>query len=102
MEGAVASEHDHPLVTAQCHLCADGCTVAEAHGAQTAAGDEAAALGVADILCCPHLVLAHVGDIDGLGAEMCIRDRAYFFSQLIMLRSSAPTFSMGCSASMRR
>ena len=29
-------------------------------------------------------------------------ERAYFFSQLIMLRSSAPTFSMGCSASMRR
>ncbi len=70
MEGAVAGEHDHPLVPAQCHLCADGGTVAKAHGAQAAAGDEAPALGVADVLCRPHLVLAHVGDVYGLGAAL--------------------------------
>ena len=34
VEGAVAGEHDHPLAAAQRHLCADGCAVAEAHGAE--------------------------------------------------------------------
>ena len=70
MEGTVAGEHDHPLIPAQCHLGTDGRTIAEAHGAQAAAGDEAAALGVADVLGRPHLVLAHVGDIHGLGAAL--------------------------------
>ena len=70
VEGAVAGEHDHPLVAAQRHLCADGCAVTEAHGAEAAAGDEAAALGVADVLCRPHLVLAHIGDVDRLGAAL--------------------------------
>ena len=70
MEGAVAGEHDHPLVAAQRHLCSDGCAVTEAHGAEAAAGDEAAALGVADVLCRPHLVLAHIGNVDRLGAAL--------------------------------
>ena len=70
VEGAVAGEHHHPLVAAQRHLCADGCTVAEAHGSQTAAGNESAALGVADILRRPHLVLTHIGNIYGLGAAL--------------------------------
>ena len=70
MEGAVAGKHDHPLVAAQSHLCANGGTVAKAHGAQTAAGDKAAALGVAQVLCRPHLVLAHIGHIHGFGAAL--------------------------------
>ena len=70
VEGTVAREHDHPLVAAQCHLGTDGGAVAEAHGAEAAAGDEAAALGVADVLGGPHLVLAHVGDVDGLRAAL--------------------------------
>ena len=70
MEGAVTGEHDHPLIPAKGHLCADGSTVAKAHGTQTAAGDEAAALGVAQILRCPHLVLAHIGHIHGLRATL--------------------------------
>ena len=36
------------------------------------------------------------------GAGTLVKSDSYFFSQLIMPRSSAPTFSMGCSASMRR
>ena len=52
---------------------ADGGTIAEAHGAEAAAGDEAAALGVADVLGGPHLVLAHVGHHGGIGREDCLR-----------------------------
>ena len=70
VERAIAREHDYPLVTAQRHLCANGRAVAKAHGAQAAAGDKAAALGVAQVLRRPHLVLAHVGDIHGLGAAL--------------------------------
>ncbi len=70
MEGTVAGQHDHALVLAQGHLCADCGTVAKAHGAQAAAGDKAAALGVAQVLGRPHLVLAHIGYIHGLRAAL--------------------------------
>ena len=70
MEGAIAGQHDNAGVAAQRHLRADGRAVAEAHRAQTAAGQETAGFRVVQILCCPHLVLAYIGDIDGLGAGL--------------------------------
>ena len=60
MEAAVARDMNHALVRLA-YLCADGCAVAEAHGAQTAGGQERARLGAAGKLCSPHLVLADVG-----------------------------------------
>ena len=68
VERAVARQHDDAGISAQRHLCADGRAVAEAHCAQTAAGQEAAGFRVVQILRCPHLVLADVGDVNGLGA----------------------------------
>ena len=70
MEGTVTGEHDHTLVPAKGHLGTDCGTVAKAHGAQAAAGDETAALGVAQVLGRPHLVLAHIGDVYGLRAAL--------------------------------
>ena len=66
MEGAVAGHHDHGRLAAQGCLRTQRGAVAEAHGAQTAAGEEAALLHVLDVLGGPHLVLAHVGDVNGV------------------------------------
>ncbi len=40
----------------------------EAHGAEAAGGDERARVLVVEVLRLPHLVLAHVGDDDGVAA----------------------------------
>ena len=65
MEGSVSGEVDDPLVRIS-KLCADGSTVAEAHGAQTAAGDEPLGLLVLHILGCPDLMLTYIGHVNGI------------------------------------
>jgi len=44
----------------------DGCGQSEAHGAESAGSDESARAIVVVILRFPHLVLAHIGDDNGL------------------------------------
>ena len=70
MEGGVTGKHHHTLLASQCHLGTNGGTVAKAHGAKAAAGDKATALGVAQVLRRPHLVLTHIGNIHGVGAAL--------------------------------
>ena len=70
MERAVARQHDHAVVIAQGNLCANGRAVAKAHGTQAAAGQKAAAFGVVQVLGSPHLVLADIRYIHGLGAGL--------------------------------
>ena len=65
VEGTVACEVDDPAVRLS-EAGADSSAVAESHGAQAAAGDEALGLLVTQILGCPHLVLADICDIDGI------------------------------------
>ena len=67
LEAAVAGDDPDFLVRAG-ELCADGRGQREAHGAQAAGGDQRARLLVVVVLRLPHLVLAHVGDHDGVAA----------------------------------
>ena len=73
MERAVARQHDDAGIPAQRHLCADGRAVAEAHCAQTAAGQEAAGFRVVQILRRPHLVLADVRCNGGILVEVLVQ-----------------------------
>ena len=46
------------------HLCANGRTVAESHGAQASAGNELLGFVMFEILGCPHLVLSNISNIN--------------------------------------
>ena len=63
-EGAVARDEDGGLF--RTHTGAFCRTHAEAHGTESAAGDELAGLAEGQVLCRPHLVLADVGGNDGV------------------------------------
>ena len=65
LEAAVAGDDPDVLLGAG-DLGADGGGQREAHGAEAAGGDERARGVVAEVLGLPHLVLAYVGDDDGL------------------------------------
>ena len=67
LEAAVAGDDPDFLIRAG-EFCADGCGQCESHGAQAAGGDERARMLVVVVLRLPHLVLAHVGDHDGVAA----------------------------------
>ncbi len=65
LEAAVAGD-DPDIFLRAGDLCADGGRQREAHGAETARGDERARSVVLVVLGLPHLVLADVGDDDGV------------------------------------
>ena len=65
LEAAVAGD-DPDVFLGAGELRADGCGEREAHGAEAAGGDERARGFVLEVLGLPHLVLAYVGDDDGL------------------------------------
>ena len=67
LEAAVAGDDPDFLIGAG-ELCADGRGQRESHGAEAAGGDQRARIFVVEILRLPHLVLAHVGDDDGVAA----------------------------------
>ena len=72
LEAAVADHGPHRLVrTAQ--LGADGGREAEAHGAGAARRQPVVVLGREQELRGPHLVLAHVGDDDGVAAAQLVQ-----------------------------
>src|SRR5208283_487692 len=66
LEAAVAGD-DPDILFGAGELGPDGGGQGEAHGAEAAGGDERARRVVAEVLRLPHLVLADVGDDDGLG-----------------------------------
>ena len=65
LEAAVSGDDPDFFVGAG-DLRADGCGQRETHGSESAGGDERARLVVLVVLRLPHLVLADVGDDDGL------------------------------------
>ena len=65
LEAAVAGDDPDVLFGAG-GFRADGCGESEAHGAEASGGDERAGGFVLEVLGLPHLVLAYVGDDDGL------------------------------------
>src|SRR6202012_4858917 len=65
LEAAVAGDDPDVLFRAG-DLCADGGRQCEAHGSEPARGNERARGVVLVVLGLPHLVLADVGDDDGL------------------------------------
>ena len=56
---------DDPLIRAA-YLSSDGCAITKSHGPQTTAGDKILRLVVLEILSCPHLMLAYIGNVNGL------------------------------------
>ena len=69
-EASVTGNQNRALLGAQCS--AHGGAHAEAHGTQTAAGDEPASIFQVQILGSPHLVLAHIGGDGGVFIQVLV------------------------------